>query len=354
MTDVVLVISTAFTAIIMSITAAVTFYHSIVHQNKLMFVFSLNWALQAVFWYLDMTAHITVDALYMRIGFVFQSIAMILLLVYLEYISNERINPFFLSLASILATLYIIVSWLDSSMEEIEGYGVHVTGVCRIIQILFFLYSVLIYFRWSYKTWIMAPDDIKRSANLLLVGSILYSFGMAIVYFLGTFIYELNAIAFNIHAIGIFFTVIVMIKERKLIYVLPFKAFRLVVFETKGGLLIYSYNWTKSETLIHEDLFSSVLQGISSILRETLNKGNLKKIQLDDAILMLNQNPKHSIAFGIVSTKDSKILRSWLRAFEDKFLEKYGDSIETPTVVSNFDQVEQLVKDSFAFIPQYN
>jgi hypothetical protein len=147
---------------------------------------------------------------------------------------------------------------------------------------------------------------------------------------------------------------IALVKEPRLAFVLPFKVMRLVIFETKGGLPIYTKNWIESESrsLKDEALFSSMLQGIGMILGEAVKKGTIREIQLTDAILLLHRNEEFSIACVLVATKSTKTLRHALNEFAEEFYETFSEKFDILSEPQRFEDASSLVEQHFAFVPE--
>jgi hypothetical protein len=94
-------------------------------------------------------------------------------------------------------------------------------------------------------------------------------------------------------------------RQPKLAYVLPFKAYRLTVLDTGGGTPIYNHTWQPSKEQVDETLFSGMLQGVSVILKESLNQGNVREISMDEGIMILQRSLAKNIACVLVASKSS-------------------------------------------------
>jgi hypothetical protein len=188
--------------------------------------------------------------------------------------------------------------------------------------------------------------------NFLLFGSILFSFVTATLYFLGTFIKIFNSLGFITHSLGALFTIIVIWKEPKVIYILPFKAYRLLVVETNAGIGLFKHDWAKLRA-VDENVFTMVLQAVGSILDELLKKGEIREIKLDRAVLLIQHNKNYPVASVLVTTKSSKSLRYGLKKFNSQFIDEFKSHFGGLYEVSRFKKAKALVEEFFDFVPDY-
>jgi hypothetical protein len=288
----------------------------------------------------------------MSIAILPQLIAVPCIVIFIELSRKENVSSVKITLLFIIEIALLYVNFLPGGRVVIPGYGVHNKGVLRIFQVIFLLYFVYLYFIWSYKTWRKAPRELKRITTLHLFGSILFSIVTASLYALGGIIKIFNSFGFFANGIGAFITVIVVLKEPKLIHILPFKAYRILVLETNEGITLFKYDWAELGE-VEENIFSTVLQSVGSILDEILKKGEVREIQMDRAVLLIHHDKRYPIASVLISTKSTKSLRYGLRAFYDQFISKYytlGDDLHE---VSRFEDARSLIETIFDFVPEY-
>ncbi|MHA2036145.1 MAG: hypothetical protein ACW972_11010 [Promethearchaeota archaeon] len=346
-------ITTIIASILSLINGILTFVYARKRNNRVIYLFSTNWILQAIFWALDGTAHLTFTPLIMAISFIPHTIGVLCLFIYIELIEKENVSPIMISILVVIEMLFLLFAFFPGGMEVIPNYGVHIVGLCRILQIIFLVSYVFYYFSWSYKTWRKSPPELKRKASVLLLGSILFSIVTVGMYVIGTVVKIFNPLGFVVHGVGAFITVIVIWQEPKLIYVLRFKAYRIIVLETGSGTALFKHDWAELRD-IDENFFTMMLQAISSVLNELLHKGEVREVQTDKAVLLVQHNLQYPIASVVIASKSCKSLRYGLREFNDQFVSKYSTDIETNYHnVSRFDDATTLVKNVFDFVPEY-
>lgn len=149
-----------------------------------------------------------------------------------------------------------------------------------------------------------------------------------------------------------FFWCIIILKYPEIVTILPFKALRLVIIETESGIPIFNHDWESRNVLAQEDLFSGMLQGISMILTESVNRGNVNEVILDDAVLIMERSKEYPVACVLVSTKSSRYLKQALKSFSTRFFIEFKDSFSMPHDTSKFDPAENLVNEFFNFLPR--
>jgi hypothetical protein len=237
-------------------------------------------------------------------------------------------------------------------MQIVPGYGIHNVGPLRVLQVIFLVYYVLVYFSWSYLTWKRAPKELKKLVNFLLFGSILFSFVTAFMYSLGGIVKIFNAIGFITHSLGALFTIIVIWKDPRIIYILPFKAYRILVVDTNAGTGLFKYDWAELKA-VDENIFSMVLQAVGSILDEVLKKGEIREIKMDQAVLLIQHEKKSPVASVLVTSKSSKSLKYGLKKFNSEFIETFQSQFDGLYEVSRFRDAKKIVERIFDFIPIY-
>jgi hypothetical protein len=347
-----LVLSTTITGTLLLIGGIITFIYAIKRNNRPIFLFSAMWLLYSVFWFIDAAAHYFYSTFLMAIAIIPQLIGAPCLIIFIELSRKENISPIKITILFVMEFLLLFVTFLPGGLEIIPGYGVHNKGVLRITQVVWMGYFVFLYFLWSYQTWKKAPLELKRLVTWLLFGSTLFSIITALMYVLGSFIRIFNSIGFFINGIGAFITIVVILKDPKIIYILPFKAYRILVVNTNEASALFKYDWAKLGE-VEENIFTMVLQAVGSVLDEILKKGEVREIQLDRAVLLIQHNKQYPIASVLVTSRSTKSLRYGLRIFNEQFISKFYSNQDDLYEVSRFMEANKLVEVIFDFVPEY-
>lgn len=349
-----LVLSASLTGIFVGVGGLITFFYALKKKNNLIFLFSALWLLYSIYWFIDAGAHFFYSKRLMTWAIVPELIAAPFIIVFIELSRKEHVNPVNITVLIVIEFILLMVTFLlplNENYEVIQGYGVHNKGIIRIIQVIFLFYFVTQYFLWSFITWRKVPLEFKRSATWLLFGSTLFSIITVLMYAMGGLIKIFNSLAFFTNGIGAFITIIVILKDPKIIYILPFTAYRVLVVDTNEGIALYKYDWADIGE-VEENIFSMVLQAVGKVLDEILKKGEVREIQMDRAVLLIQHDKNYPIASVLVTSKSTKSLRSGLRKFNDQFILKYYHKNVDVHEVSKFREANILVHKIFDFVPE--
>jgi len=347
-----LVLSALIAGILNIICFVLSFLYARKRNNRLVYLFSANWLFQAFFWILDGASHFFYSTMLMSIAMVSITIGVPCLFIFIDLIKKEHVSSIKMAILFLLEILLIILSFTPGGMRVLPGYGVHIIGPLRILQLLFLFYYVSMFFSWSYLTWKRAPAELRKLVNFLLFGSILFSFVTAFMYALGGIIKVFNSIGFVTHSLGALFTIIAIWKDPRIIYILPFKAYRILVVDTNAGTGLFKYDWAELKA-VDENIFSMVLQAVGSILDEVLKKGEIREIKMDQAVLLIQHERDSPVASVLVTSKSSKSLKYGLKKFNSEFIETFKSQFDQLYEVSRFRDAKKIVEHIFDFVPVY-
>ena len=220
----------------------------------------------------------------------------------------------------------------------------------------FFILIGGIYVYYAAKIYWAAPNELKNHALLFLLGGIITGFISP-----GSLIIRLIDIFPGIHlilfSIGLLISANSIGFQPKLAYVLPFKVLRLAIVHTNSGIPLYTHMWERSEIagdIIDPMLFSGMMHAIDQFVQESLNRGNVREIHLDEAILLLKRSEQFPVVCILISTKSSKILRYTLNNFAEQFFKEFSPYFSNPNNLDNFASTSDLILDYFPFVPEYD
>lgn len=279
-----------------------------------------------------------------------------LVILLLDTVSKESVDAKKIMLVSILSTTTVLTS-LDPSQFIVSSYangdpGMIISGSLEILGALLFLLTGCLFVYYHVKIHISVPDTLKLYSWINLLGAFLL--GVIPLFIVGTGFYQLvPGIHTIIMAAGAFTIAFAFMKEPTLAFLLPFKALRLTVIE-KSGLPLYTYNWTTMEDLVDESLFSGMLQAVSAFVDESLRKGNIREIKLENALLLLQPSDVFPVVSVLFATKSSQSLRRALNTFTVRFVKEFSQYFSLPINTKLFEPATELVLDCFSFVPEYD
>ena len=272
----------------------------------------------------------------------------------MDYISRDSIDPRKLVVLSVLMTVLILVSLEPDSFyadTHLNGeMGVFVSSRVMIAGVaLIYLTAVTFTYHALHMHRDAAPE-LKRYSRIGLLSSIilLVLFPMAAYLSLIDLVpgFWLFTLELGVLPIGYAIS-----KDQRLAFILPFKALRLTVFETEGGVPLYTHTWAKDTDLAQEALFTGMLQGVGMILNESVKRGVVKEILLEGATLIIRRYKDVAIACALVATKATKSLRDALDEFAERFYEEFSQFFSDTSAVFRFATAAKLVDECFGFIP---
>ncbi len=264
------------------------------------------------------------------------------LILFIDTISRERIDLIKILFFSNLVTAGLIFFFYEAVVVSL------LFGIALLFQAVLWIYFTI-------KIYTKSPNPIKKDALILIFGGIFFTFIPVILEILPNLGIEINNPFLTQLSIGIgvLITAYIFKKQPKLAYILPFRASRLTIIDTKRGLSIFNHIWDKTSSAIDNDLFGGMLQGISGILQETVNRGTVRQIELEEAILLIYSVEKYPLAFILLSNEFNKSLRLALKRFAERFFIEFSDKFEDLSYTSQFESASKLVEEIFPFVPEY-
>ncbi len=282
----------------------------------------------------------------------FGSCSAVTIVLHADAISRDTADPIKLIIVAVLAT-----------GAAVSAFLMFYVFIAFIVSLQIFSLVVWVYYAW--KIHVNAPKSIKRFSRLYLAGVLVFIAGSlygAIGFIPKDITPSMMSTIIEVFRwepiLGIGFAIISIayIKAPNLVNILPFVAVRLSIVDIKAGIALYNHDWARREDLIHEDLFSSMLSGISMILNESVRKGNMREILLDKARLLLKRSDDYTIAFVLITTHPTKALRNALEVFATRFIIRFADVLEAQgkdIEISKFRSTVDLVHDCFPFAVEY-
>ena len=126
-----------------------------------------------------------------------------------------------------------------------------------------------------------------------------------------------------------------------------------MAINSTNGLALFTFDWDKND--FDNQLFSSAIFGISSILKESLGKGIIREIEFEQGTLLLKNYEDHSVFFVLISNESRPILKKALELFSNEFIRKFPNNIIRESIeISQYQESENILKDTFPFVVNYN
>ncbi|MFX1575022.1 MAG: hypothetical protein ACFFB0_19970 [Promethearchaeota archaeon] len=231
-----------------------------------------------------------------------------------------------------LETGYVRMSWV---------------GAFNILGIMFTAIMALYLFYWGLKTWLNAPVLIKKEASIFFLGIIVAS-PLAMIFYL---FYLLEPVFILVSdfaiIIGIVIFLLAILREPKLLYILPFTVYRISV-KDREGFPLFDHDWSKSN--INDIIFTGFLNAVQLMSEEVMNIGGLLDINLEEGILVVRESKL--ITVGLVASKSSKLLSESVVKFANDFEKKFEKELKKSIKdMSQYEDAFELIEKYFSNFP---
>ncbi len=287
------------------------------------------------------------DDFFLRLSYFCLAPGFLGVLAVVDYISRDGIEPRRFVIVVLILGLNTVILFLPFEEMVLSISYYIVIGLGLIIS----TYTFILYI----KIYRSVPMYLKHSASMNLLGSFCVSVLYVItnileVAFPGSF----PPISRLFEAAGALIQTIAFAWHEQLFYILPFKAQRLIVYDTEKGISLFVHDWSREGQLIDEDLFSGILQGVSMLVNESIQKGHVQEIKMERGVLLINHDNIHPIAFVIIASKSSQVLNDGLATFRRIFVQRFESKFGEKERTDQFEAARELVTKCFPFVPQFS
>ena len=223
------------------------------------------------------------------------------------------------------------------------------TGLFNIVYNIFYLLFVIYLCIWGLKTWLSSPFYQKKKSLICFLGSMLFIGGFIfhLIHYEYPLFYFLTLLS---NLSGLLILTIILMKNVKILYVLPYVVYRISVRDNKGNPL-YDHDWT--EMNITETVFSGFLNAIEIMSEEVMHVGGILDINLNKGILFVIRS--EYITVGLLASKASKLLRDCVINFARDFENKFESLLNKSCLdMKQYNSAYELINKYFSIIPYHN
>ncbi|MBY9007332.1 MAG: hypothetical protein KGD63_11300 [Candidatus Lokiarchaeota archaeon] len=348
------IIYEAITTISLALTCLLVVIIMQIHP-KIKNIPSINFAKVLFFSYflfkiIDISSILFKNEFLSRFSGVLLYIFLFVLVISVNYFTKES----FLSIGfCVICSMGLLVIYVSTQSDVVQlitrlGYQrVEWRGLFNILCTLCNSLAIFYLFYWGLKTYINTPYALKKEALLFFTGIIFDTF--ITIFFYGLFI--LNPIFMNFINISLIIGSIIIlysiIREPKLLYILPFEVYRISI-RNHEGYPLFNHNWYDSN--ISEKIFTGFLNSIEIMSEEIMNIGGILDINLNKGILILYHS--ENITTGLITSKASKLLRECVLTFSNGFEKKFKRLLKKNCIDMNeYKSAYELIEKYFPRIP---
>jgi hypothetical protein len=274
---------------------------------------------------------------------------------FIDTITRGRVDPWKIFIMSITSTAVIIFSLDVDAAVVIKGTAPNqypsMAGDFRYATLIMMVWIVCVMFYGNLKILIHTPKKLLTSARWNVIGVSIYALFPLIIQFTPLEDFFPGIANLSI-AVGMIITSITLLAKPQLAFVLPFEAYRIMVVDTAAGMAIFKHEFDSTEEKFSENIFSGVIKAISTLFDQTINKGKIREINMEDATLILNSNAESPLATVLIANKSSPSLLTAFSAFTDRLL---LDMLKDYSYSQNLDKykfIDKLISSYFSFIPE--
>lgn len=290
------------------------------------------------------------ESLFSRISGVMTLFIAIFLIMAVNYSLNESYTAFIFPALVGLGTLSIYLAFQPDSILPIlvEGYFVFKwIGLFLILNYFSIFLSLLFFLFWLIRIHKNAPFEIKRESNYLLLGGVFTSILALVLNLIYFWIPIFLLFANSNFLIGFIIVTYSIRKEPKLLFVLPFKPYRVIVMNHKGNLL-YQHLWSQSG--MNESKVAQYLGLIQGTPNEGRSMEGVLEIHLKEGVIICCE--LEAVRVGLMVSKASKLLRELLAKFTEEFERKFKGPLGAASVNPvDFESATELIEKYFSIFP---
>ncbi len=298
-------------------------------------------------------AYLTLDFELYRAGIIASAPLTFAIMALVDSVSRQKVDPLKLFVVTAASSALVIYAFEPGSIAlntsllgEIDPA---LRGNFMVSGSLIFLLAGLMWLLYMGKIHFRAPPGIKKYSKINFAGAIIAGPGSIIAFATG-FVWIIPGTDYLLIGIGAFLCAYAFAHQPKLGYVLPFNVYRLMVVDIEAGITLYTYDWDESG-LVDSFLFSGALQGVCTILQESVGKGSVQDIHFDQGVLVIQRVKDHPVAFVLIASRSSPILQDALQLFADRFVIEFGVQIKRDrTELTQFAATHSLVDTAFPFV----
>ncbi|MFX0136038.1 MAG: hypothetical protein ACFFDN_20525 [Candidatus Hodarchaeota archaeon] len=335
---------------ILLVASILTYLEPKIKKLKSILLIRIGIFFMAIFYYFDGLKILLLSIIISSFNSIFLVFAILFLLMGINYIKRESINSFLLILTSCIGILTIYLAFQPELIQlgiEFGHLNVSWIGILAFMDVIYSFMGMFFLLNWGIRTWLNAPNLIRKDALMFLIGIImvgpiylinysLYYVGIPIIIY-GDILFAIGTLIFSIS----------ILREPKLLYFLPFKINRILVKDRDGSPL-FEYSW--SELVVDENIFTGFLNAVQLMSEEVMNIGGLLDINLEQGILIVNESKL--VTVGLVASKSSKLLRDSLVKFTQEFEIKFQRELKSSVKrISQYEGAYELIEKYFSNFP---
>ncbi len=307
-------------------------YLSIKNKNKIHFSLFFVFLIFTFFHILEAMAYLFLNFEIKRLSAIMYSLGLFTLILIVDFISKDKLTFWKSILSSFIIGCTIILALIPENIifynHKIFGYPtLAFSGFLNYINI-FALFLVLTQlFLWFFKVWRKSPSEVKNQAFFLFITVLSFFISIIIIYLTGLWL--IIPIGYLIAAGLISIIIIIVLRYPKLLHILSFSTYRIIVLSNDSGNPLFNLSWSlKSKDPDEEQIILAkwlpIIQHLDTKFEDSIK---VSEIILKNNILHFKRG-EYITAIFLCKTS-TLALKNVLNNFVEGFEKKYSLLLKT-------------------------
>ena len=310
----------------------------------------LFWIWGACFFLFEGLTSLFMEPLFSRLSGIMTIFIVLTLIITINYSLNESYANFILFPLIGLGTLAFYLAFQPDAVlpSFFGGYSTYVwMGLFKALNYVFTSFALVFFLVWIIKIRKNTPFEIKRDSNILLLGAIILSVPTIVFNITYILVPAFLMVANVVFTAGLTLITFIIRKEPKLLFVLPFTPYRIVVLNHKGELL-YQHLWSQLD--MKEPKLTPYLGLIQDTPTGSSSREDILEIHLKDSVIIFYES--EAVRVGLFVSKASKLLREIITKFATEFEMRFRNIIGASSVNPvDFKSTSELIDKYFSIFP---
>jgi len=316
--------------------------------------FYVSWIFASLFFFLEAISFLYLNTTLAKVATIMNILTVFFLVLGIDYTLHEKVRAIRMSVVCFIGGVEIVLAFDQNSIVESTKFGVPTliwTGLFDIASTSVMSLYIIFLLYWAFITWRNAPPQLKKISFYTIVCIIIMGIITAIFFFISATYPEFVLFGKIALLIGVIVLVFFAIIKPKIFYILPFKAYKLLIVHKKSGVPLFYHQWFATE--LNEDLLSGLISAFQKMSKTILTESEITGVNLTQGKLTFDQTD--NVVAGLISSKSSQFLKRSLKQFTNEFERIHKkELINTVSDTSKFSDATALIDKYFPNLPSSN
>ena len=274
----------------------------------------------------------------------------IILILAVNHTLNESYTTYILVPLVAMGPLLCYVAFQPGAITSLLSGGypsLAWAGVYQMLTYVFVFFEIFYFLAWAIKIYQNAPFEIKRDSKVFLFGALVAVVPTVIFNIIFFWISWYLICANVVFIIGLCIISFIIKKEPKLLFVLPFTPYRIIVMNRQGTVL-HQHIWSQAE--FKDPALTQFLGALQYAPSQTDFSRGMKEVQFKEGVLILHESA--FVRIGLFASKASKLMRELLQKFSVQFEAQFQNPLtEAKTDPAEYEAAHESIRKYFSIFP---